>query len=274
MADERPGRVTGKVALVTGGARGQGRSHAIRLAQEGADVIVIDSLADVPRAAYPMATADDLARTIDSVEALGRRIVARRADVRDQEALRAAVSEGVSELGRLDVVCANAGICIPGAWEEIDSAAWQATLDINLTGVWHTIAVSAPHLVRAGGGSIICTGSTAGVKGVPFMVPYVAAKHGLVGVAKAMANELGPHGIRVNVVHPSGVETAMTPGLGRMMELIGENPRLGAAAFTNALPVERLLPGDVTDAVLFLASDESRYVTGTELKVDAGNTNL
>ncbi|MFR9807221.1 mycofactocin-coupled SDR family oxidoreductase [Pseudonocardia sp. RS010] len=272
--ESRWGRIAGKVALVTGAARGQGRSHAVRLAEEGADVIVVDSLTDVPGAAYPMATAADLEQTVKAVEALDRRVVARQVDVRDLDGLRAAVDEAVAELGRLDVVCANAGICIPGAWDEITPAVWQATLDTNLTGVWHTIAVTAPHLVRAGGGSIVCTGSTAGVKGVPFMVPYVAAKHGLVGVAKAMANELGPHGIRVNVVHPSGVETTMTEGLGRMMELISENPALGAAAFTNALPVERLQPSEITDAVLFLASDESRHVTGTELKVDAGNTNL
>jgi SDR family mycofactocin-dependent oxidoreductase len=267
-------RFAGKVALVTGAARGQGRSHAVRLAEEGADVVAVDSLMDVPTAAYPMATSDDLAATAKEIEALGRRVVARQVDVRDLDALCAVVDDAVTQLGRLDIVCANAGICIPGAWDEIEPATWQATIDTNLTGVWHTVRVSAPHLIRAGGGSIVCTGSTAGVKGVPFMVPYVAAKHGLVGLAKAMANELGRHRVRVNVVHPSGVATDMTDGLGRMTELIAEQPALGAAAFTNALPVERLESAEVTSAVLFLASDEARHVTGTELKVDAGNTSL
>jgi SDR family mycofactocin-dependent oxidoreductase len=265
------GRVAGKVAFITGGARGQGRSHAIRLAEEGADIIAVDSFQDYDTVPYPMATQAEMAETVKAVEALDRRIVAARADVRDPAALAAAVDDGVAQLGRLDIVCANAGICIVEAWDQVTPASWQDTLDVNLTGVWNTIAVSAPHLIAAGGGSIICTSSTAGIKGMPFLASYVAAKHGVVGIARAMANELAAYRIRVNTVHPTGVDTPMGNGLGAIDALKARYPHI-APIYLNTLPVDSVDARDVSNAVLFLASDEARYVTGLEFTVDAGNT--
>ena len=221
-----------------------------------------------------MATEADLAETVKAVEALDRRIVASQADVRDAAALKAAVDNGVAQLGRLDIVCANAGICTVQSWDEVTAAVWQDTLDTNLTGVWNTMVAAAPHLIAAGGGSIICTSSTAGIKGLPFLAPYVAAKHGVVGIAKTMANELARYQIRVNTVHPTGVDTPMVAGLtsiGRLEALIGNDASLGPL-FMNTLPVETVDARDISNAVLFLASDEARYVTGLEFTVDAGNT--
>ena len=265
------GRVAGKVAFITGAARGQGRSHAIRLAEEGADIIAVDLCRDYGTVPYPMATPDDLAGTVKAVEALDRRIVAAQADVRDAAALKAAVDDGVARLGRLDIVSANAGICTAQSWDEVTPAVWQDTLDTNLTGVWNTMVVSVPHLIAAGGGSIICTSSTAGIKGLPYLAPYVAAKHGVVGIARTMANELASHKIRVNTVHPTGVDTPMGNGLGGLEPLINRDPNLGPI-YMNTLPVETVEPRDISNAVLFLASDEARYVTGLEFTVDAGNT--
>jgi SDR family mycofactocin-dependent oxidoreductase len=265
------GRVAGKVAFITGAARGQGRSHAIRLAEEGADIIAVDICRDYGTVPYAMATEADLAETVKAVEALDRRIVATQADVRDAAALKAAVDDGVAQLGRLDIVSANAGICTVQSWDEVTPAVWQDTLDTNLTGVWNTMVVSVPHLIAAGGGSIICTSSTAGIKGLPYLAPYVAAKHGVVGIARTMANELAIHKIRVNTVHPTGVDTPMGNGLGGLEPLINRDPNLGPI-YMNTLPVETVDPRDISNAVLFLASDEARYVTGLEFTVDAGNT--
>ena len=265
------GRVAGKVAFITGAARGQGRAHAIRLAEEGADIIAIDICRDYDTVAYPLATEADLAETVKAVEALDRRIVSAVADVRDAAALKAAVDDGVAQLGRLDIVSANAGICTIQSWDEVTPQVWQDTLDTNLTGVWNTMVVSVPHLIAAGGGSIICTSSTAGIKGLPYLAPYVAAKHGVVGIARTMANELARHSIRVNTVHPTGVDTPMGNGLGGLEPLINRDPNLGPI-YMNTLPVETVDPRDISNAVLFLASDEARYVTGLEFTVDAGNT--
>jgi SDR family mycofactocin-dependent oxidoreductase len=265
------GRVAGKVAFITGAARGQGRSHAIRLAEEGADIIAVDICRDYGTVPYAMATEADLAETVKAVEALDRRIVATQADVRDAAALKAAVDDGVAQLGRLDIVSANAGICTVQSWDEVTPAVWQDTLDTNLTGVWNTMVVSVPHLIAAGGGSIVCTSSTAGIKGLPYLAPYVAAKHGVVGIARTMANELAIHKIRVNTVHPTGVDTPMGNGLGGLEPLINRDPNLGPI-YMNTLPVEIVDPRDISNAVLFLASDEARYVTGLEFTVDAGNT--
>lgn len=266
------GRVEGKVAFITGAARGQGRSHAVRLAQEGADIIAVDICHDVDSVGYGLATEADLAETVKAVEALDRRIVAQPADVRDPAALAAAVEAGVAELGRLDIVSANAGICTVQTWDEVTPQVWQDTLDINLTGVWNTCVATIPHLVAAGGGSIVVTSSTAGLKGLPFLGPYVAAKHGVVGITNSLANELAKHSIRVNSVHPTGVDTPMVAGLGGLEPILGKDPLLGPV-FMNSLPVEITDPVDISNAVLWLASDEARYVTGLQLTVDAGNTN-
>jgi SDR family mycofactocin-dependent oxidoreductase len=265
------GRVAGKVAFITGAGRGQGRSHAIRLAEEGADIIAIDVCKNYDTVGYGMSTEADLAETVKAVEALDRRIIAKPADVRDAGALKAIVDEGVTELGKLDIVVANAGICTIQTWDEVTPAVWQDTLDTNLTGVWNTMVAGAPHLIASGGGSIICTSSTAGIKGLPYLAPYVAAKHGVVGIAKTMANELASHKIRVNTVHPTGVNTPMGNGLGGLNPLIERDPNLGPI-YMNTLPVEMVEPRDISNAVLFLASDEAQYVTGLEFTVDAGNT--
>jgi SDR family mycofactocin-dependent oxidoreductase len=265
------GRVEGKVAFITGAARGQGRSHAIRLAEEGCDIIAVDILEDYPTVRYAMSGRAELSETVRAVEALGRRIVAAKADVRDAAALRAALDAGVAELGRLDIVCANAGIYTVQSWDQVTPQVWQDTIDTNLTGVWNTMVVAVPHLIAAGGGSIIATSSTAGLKGMPFLGPYVAAKHAVVGICRSLANELASHHIRVNTVHPAGVDTPMVTGPETIEPFVSRSPELGAI-FTNGLPVEALDPRDVSNAVLWLASEEARYVTGAALTVDAGNT--
>ncbi|HEV8372364.1 MAG TPA: mycofactocin-coupled SDR family oxidoreductase [Actinomycetota bacterium] len=265
------GRVDGKVAFITGAARGQGRSHALRLAEEGADIIGVDICGPIDNLPYPPATPDDLKETVRQVEALDRRIVAAQADTRDRAGLQRALEDGLAQLGHLDVVVANAGICIPAGWDQVTPQVWQDTIDVNLTGVWNTVSLAAPHLVTRGGGSIIITSSAAGLKGLPFLAPYVASKHGVVGIMRALAHELAEHNIRVNTIHPTGVDTPMGQGMEHMFALINSKPRL-APMFTNSLPVEVTQPVDISNAVLFLASDESRYVTALTFTVDAGNT--
>ncbi len=274
------GRLDGKVAFITGAARGQGRSHAIRMAQEGADIIAVDISTQIETVPYGMATADDLAETVRQVEALDRRIVASEADVRDYDALSAAVDEGVAQLGRLDIVSANAGIFSSATADELTDTAWNDMIGVNLTGVWHTAKAAIPHLRAAGGGSMILTSSTAGIKGFPNFVHYVAAKHGVVGIMRTLALELAPDFIRVNSVHPTSVDTDMIqndalyalfapdlPVEERTRETLG-----GRFQALNALPVPWVEPVDISNAVLWLASDESRYVTGIMLPVDAGST--
>jgi SDR family mycofactocin-dependent oxidoreductase len=266
-------RVQGKVALVTGAARGQGRADAVRLAQEGADVIVVDVCGPLPLVAYDSATPEDLAETVRQVEAADRRAVSAILDIRDLEALRVAVDQGVAELGRLDVIVANAGICIPTPWDQTTPEVYEATISTNVTGTWNTVMAGAPHLVEAGGGSIVIISSAAGLKVQPFMVPYTTSKFAVRGMAKAFAAELAQHRIRVNTVHPTGVNTPMGSGdMGRVLgEAIAGNPRLGGM-FTNLLPVDITEPTDVADTVLFLASDESKFITAHELAPDAGVT--
>lgn len=266
------GRLAGKVAFITGAARGQGRSHAIRLAEEGADIIAADICEDVDTIGYPMSTEDDLAETVKAVQAAGRTIVAAKADNRRPGELKKILDDGVAELGKLDIVCANAGICSAQSWDQVTPEVWRDTLDVNLTGTWNTITAAAPHLIANGGGSVIAISSVAGVKGLPFLTPYVASKHGVVGIVKALANELAEHKIRVNVVIPTGVMTDMAFGMANMLTLSEQKPDLGQL-HTNALPdVPAVDPSDISNAVVFLASEESRYVTGLEFKVDAGNT--
>ncbi|MCE3554022.1 mycofactocin-coupled SDR family oxidoreductase [Pseudonocardia sp. RS11V-5] len=274
------GRVEGKVAFVTGAARNQGRSHAIRLAQEGADIIAVDICEPVPSIEmYPPATEEDLAQTAKLIEELDRRVVTTKVDVRDSAGLQAAVDAGVAELGRLDIVCANAGVFEIQPALELTDSAWREMIDINLTGVWNTCRAALPHLVAGGrGGSIVITSSTAGLKGTPNTVHYTAAKHGVVGIMRTIANEFASHSIRCNTVHPTGVNTVMiqnekTWGL---FEPDNAHPTRESAApifeSTNALPVPWVEPIDISNAILFLASDEARYITGVTLPVDAGYT--
>jgi SDR family mycofactocin-dependent oxidoreductase len=267
------GRVAGKVALVTGAARGQGRADALRLAEEGADVIVVDVCAPLPSVAYDSATPADLAETVRQVEKTGRRVISGIVDVRDLEKLRGIVDDAVAQLGHLDVVVANAGICVPKPWDQTTPQIYEDTISTNVTGVWNTVMVGAPHLVTAGGGSIILISSAAGLKVQPFMVPYTTSKFAVRGMAKAFAAELGKYSIRVNSVHPTGVNTPM--GSGDMQAQIGAAiagyDRLGAM-FINMLPVDGTEPEDVADTVLFLASDESKFITAHEIAPDAGVT--
>jgi (+)-trans-carveol dehydrogenase len=271
------GRVEGKVAFITGAARGQGRSHAVRLAQEGADIIAVDLCAQVDSVPYPMSTPEDLAQTVKEVEALDRRIVATQADVRDYAGLKKALDEGVAQLGRLDIVSANAGIVSYDRADELPEQSWQDVIDTNLTGVWHAAKAAIPHL-RAGGrgGSIILTSSTAGLKGYQNLAHYVSAKHGVVGLMRTLALELAPDMIRVNSVHPTSVDTDMiqNDATYRLFRPDLENPgrqdMAEAGTGINALPIPWVEPVDISNAVLFLASDEARYITGVTLPVDAG----
>lgn len=271
------GRLEGKVAFITGAARGQGRSHAIRLAQEGADIIAVDLCGQVESVPYGMSTPADLEQTVKEVEALDRRIVATQADVRDYAGLKKALDDGVAELGRLDIVSANAGIFSFGDTEELTEQSWQDTIDINLTGVWHTAKAAIPHLKAGGrGGSIIITSSAAGLMGMANIGHYVSAKHGLIGLMRTLALELGPDSIRVNTVNPTTVNTDMIQNdtTYRLFRPDLTNPTAedAGAAFQslNVLPVKWVEPVDISNAVLWLASDEARYVTGVALPVDAG----
>lgn len=263
------GRVEGKVVLITGAGRGQGRNHALRLAEQGANIVAIDACTGYDSLNYGMATEQDLAETARIVEAAGGRVIARRADVRDFGVLKQVVDDAVSEFGKLDVVCANAGIYSAQTWDAVSREVWRDTVDVNLTGTWHTCLATIPHLLENGSGSIIITGSTAAVKGTPFNTPYAATKHGIVGIMKSLANELAPKNIRVNVIHPTGVDTPLLAGVGGLQSLIDLDAHQGPL-FMNAMLVETVKVDDVSQAVLFLASEETRYVTGTELRVDAG----
>lgn len=271
------GRLQGKVAFITGAARGQGRSHALRLAEEGADIIACDLAEKVPTVDYAGATEENLAETVRLVEQMDRRIVAKKVDVRDQAGLDKLVAEGVAEFGRLDIVLANAGIMSMAPTVEITDDVWNETIDINLTGVWRTCKASVPHMVKAGnGGSIVLTSSTAGFTGFGNLAHYVAAKHGVVGLMRTMANELAQHWIRVNTVHPTNVETdmIMNEPTYRLFAPEFEHPTQEDArpAFLNMnlLPVPWIEARDISNAILFLASDEARYITGVALPVDAG----
>jgi len=341
------GRVAGKVAFITGAARGQGRSHALRLAAEGADIIAVDLCAQLPSVEYPLATAEDLAETARAVEDLDRRVVAVQADVRDLASLEQALSLGVAELGRLDIVAANAGILSSGSLAELGEPAWREMIDVNLSGVWRTCKAAIPYLIDGGrggsivltssvaglksypnmahyvaanagilssgslaelgelawremidvnlsgvwrtckaaipylieggrGGSIVLTSSVAGLKSYPNLAHYVAAKHGVTGLARALAVELAPHRIRVNSVHPTQVDTDMIQNdvMYRLFRPDLDSP--GRADFAEAsratglLPVDWVEAADVSSALLFLASDDARYITGIALPVDAG----
>jgi (+)-trans-carveol dehydrogenase len=273
------GRVAGKVAFITGAARGQGRSHAVRLAQEGADIIAIDACRPVGSGPeMPAPTPDDLAETADLVKGQDRRIVTAEVDVRDYGALKAAVDSGVEQLGRLDVIVANAGIGNGNApLEQMPEQQWRDVIDVNLSGVWKTVKAGVPHVLSGGrGGSVVLTSSIGGLKAYPNVGHYIAAKHGVVGLMRAFAVELGQHAIRVNSIHPTNVNTPMFMNE-RAMKLFRpdvENPTLEdvvpVAQLMHVLPVGWVEPIDISNAVLFLASDEARYITGVPLPVDAG----
>ena len=268
----------GKAVFITGAARGQGRAHAIRLAGEGADIIATDIAGPVDTVTYAAATEDELAETVRQVEAIGRRIFSFTADIRHYNALKRGLDEGVTQLGRLDVLVANAGIlnAVMPSWE-LDETNWQTMIDINLTGTWHACKAAVPHIIDQGpGGAVILISSTAGLRGIPGIVHYNAAKHGVLGIARTLANELAPHKIRVNSVHPTNVRTVMieNESSARIYRPDLDNPTfedaVPALANINMWDVPYLEADDVANAVLWLASDESRYATGVALPVDLG----
>jgi len=272
-----PGRVEDRVALITGAGRGQGRSHALRLAEEGADIIAVDLCAEVSTTPYRMSAPEDLAETVQRVEALGRRAVGAEADVRDFPAFEKAIDEAVEELGRLDTVSANAGIGSMGALVELDEQTWQDVVDINLTGVWHTIKAAVPH-IRAGGrgGAIVLTSSMSGIKGAAHTGHYAAAKHGVIGLMRTAAVELAEVGIRVNTINTTQVNTTMIHNEAVYGAFVPEKERPTRDDFVPRSQAMHLLatpwiePIDASNAILFLASDEARFITGTTLVIDAG----
>jgi len=271
------GRLEGKVAFVTGAARGQGRSHAIRMAEEGADIIAVDICKQIDSVPYELSTEADLAETQRLVEQLDRRIIARPADVRDVDSLKAVLDEGVAELGHLDVVSANAGIWATAGFLEMSDEMYRDGIDVMMHGAYNTCRATIPHILQGGkGGSIVITSSTAGLKGFPRQVQYNMAKHGVVGLMRSLANELAPDFIRVNTVHPSSVLTKMidNAAIHRAFAPGVENPQIEdfGDTFTamNLLPIPWMEPVDISNAVVFLASDESRYITGITMPVDAG----
>jgi SDR family mycofactocin-dependent oxidoreductase len=268
------GKLEGQVAFITGVARGQGRAHAVRMAQEGADIIGVDICAQMGSVGYPMSTVDDLNETADLVKAEGRRVFVREADVRDKDALQAAFDAGVAELGPVTVVVANAGIG-PGGFAS-EEQEWDEVIGVNLSGVWNTGRVAIPQMIEHGhGGSIILTSSTGGLMGSPAlnagMLGYTAAKHGVIGLMRSWANALAKHYIRVNSVCPTTVKTPMA-NMGDVSMILEHVPEL-ANSLTNAIPVEAVDPEDVAAAAVFLASDDARFVTGLALPVDAGSIN-
>lgn len=264
--------LTGKVALVTGAARGLGRSHAVRLAEAGAAIVAIDICAPVDGITYEMATEQDLEQTKKMVSATGADIFVATVDIRNFDLLSSTLRQAVEALGGLDIVVANAGVAVIGASNEISQRQWDAVIEVNLTGTWNTFRASTPHLLRRGGGSVIAISSVAGLVGVPLLDPYAASKHGIIGLMKAFSLQLAEKNVRVNAVCPTAVRGT---GLDYLNKALGE--RAGnkvRIAFENAIVTDTVDKLDVSNAVLFLASDESRFVTGTSLAVDAGLVTL
>ena len=277
------GLLDGKVAVITGAARGQGRAHAIRFAEEGADIIAMDICRDVETVPYKGATREDLDDTVAAVEKLDRRIIATETDVRDGRAVTEVVDNGVASFGRLDAVVANAGITSYVRAEEMSEESWTTMIDINLSGVWRVCRAAMPHMINAGrGGSMTLTSSTSSYIGLPNLNHYSAAKGGVVGLMQSLAVELGPHMIRVNTLHPTTVKTPMAlnqptydlflPGAGLSADRVEDEAEV-AEAFKglNAMPIPWVEPVDLANAAVFLASDMGRYISGTQLRVDAGS---
>ncbi|KAA9156342.1 mycofactocin-coupled SDR family oxidoreductase [Amycolatopsis acidicola] len=270
-------RVAHKVALVTGAAKGMGRSHCVRLAEEGADIVALDHCTQEEGVQYPMGTPEDLAETAALVEKQGRRVVTVRADIRDLGALEKAVGDAKETLGSLDIVVANAGISTLGAAWELTPQQWQAVLDTNLTGTWNTVKATVPAMIaQGGGGSVVLVSSVAGIKGFGGMGHYSASKAGIIGLMQTLAQELGPHAIRVNTVNPGLINTDMSMNKALISQFLPDNPNpstediAGAYAGLTILPNPWLEPVDVSNAVLWLASDEARYITGISVPVDGG----
>ncbi|MET0699063.1 MAG: mycofactocin-coupled SDR family oxidoreductase [Mycobacterium sp.] len=273
------GRVEGKVAFVTGAARGQGRAHAVRLAQEGADIIAIDICKQIDSVRIPLSTPEDLAETADLVKAHNRQIYTAEVDVRDYDALKTAVDTGVDQLGRLDIIVANAGIGNGGqTLDKTSEGDWDDMIAVNLSGVWKTVKAGVPHILAGGrGGSIILTSSVGGLKAYPHTGHYIAAKHGVIGLMKTFGVELGAQNVRVNSVCPTNVNTPLFMNEGTMklfrpdLENPGPDDMKVVGEFMHTLPIGWVEVEDIANAVLFLASDEARFITGVALPIDGGS---
>lgn len=273
------GRLRGKTAVITGAARGIGRAQAVRFAEEGAHIIAIDVCGPIESVQVPSSTPEDLAETARLVEQAGGRIVTEIVDVRNPDELHDVVDRGATGFDGIDIVCATAGITSRGAAIELSEAAWRTMLDVNLTGVWNTCTATAPHLIERGAGSMVLTSSIAGLRGLVGVAHYTAAKHGVVGLMRSLAHDLAPHGVRVNCVHPTNVDT---PLIQNDVVRSGFRPDLDrpptrdefatAATQMNLLAVPWVQSVDIANASLFLASDEARYITAISLPVDAGST--
>ena len=273
MTTERP--LEGRVAFISGAARGQGRAHAVRLARDGAHIIAFDICADVANIDYPQSRPEDLATTARLVEAEGVQIVAKQADVRNYAGVEAVLEEGLDRLGgRVDIVIANAGVVRFS--DDVDFlATWQDTIDVNLTGVFHTVRAAIPAMIAGErGGSIVMTSSTAGLKGTGTDKAggqaYAASKRGVVGLMQVLANDLAKHSIRVNTIHPTGVVSGMTQNEAMAAMVASGDP--GLSSMVNALPIEILQPEDIANAVAWLVSDQASFITGIQLPLDAGFT--
>ncbi|MEU7810930.1 mycofactocin-coupled SDR family oxidoreductase [Pseudonocardia sp. NPDC049154] len=269
------GRLDGKVALITGAARGQGRSHALAMAREGAEIVALDICEQIDSVQYGLATEDDLKETVSQVEALDRRVLARKVDARDQAGLDAAVAEALSEFGHIDVVAINHGIWTRGPLWDLPEQSWQDTIDMNLTAVWKTLKAVAPHLRERRGGSVIITSSVNGVEGQAGSAHYTAAKHGALGLMKAAAMEFAPYRVRVNAIMPGFVDTSMTNWQGAWDMTSGHE---GGTREEHEVAARHwhvfgglMQPSDISGAVVFLASDESSRITGIEMPVDSGH---
>jgi len=274
------GKLDGKVAVITGGARGQGASHARTLASQGATIVIGDACRSFSHVPYRGSGPDDLAKTVEAVEELDQRCVGLEVDVSTANGAAALVDAAINEFGKIDILVVNHGIFAGGVptWE-LDEAEWDEQINVNLKGVWLTCKQAVPHMIEAGSGSVICTASMAGLKGFTGFTHYVAAKHGVIGVVRALANEVAQFGIRVNAICPTAVNTDMMNNQWAYSLFAGGDPAatreqmLQGTAGMNALPVPLVEPEDISNMVLFLASDESRYITGLVHPVDAGAYN-
>jgi SDR family mycofactocin-dependent oxidoreductase len=272
-------RLANKTAFITGAARGIGRAQAVRFAQEGAAIIAVDVCGPVASVHAPPSTPEDFVETVSLVEQAGGQIVSDIVDVRDLDMLQAVADRGATFFGGIDIVCATAGITSRSAATEMSENTWRTMLDVNLTGVWHTCKVAVPHLIDRRGGSVVLVNSIAGLRGLLGIAHYAAAKHGVVGLMRSLSIDLAPHGIRVNCVHPTNVDTpliqndAVRSGFRPDLDRSPSRDEFAEAATQmNLLAIPWVQPVDVANASLFLASDESRYVTSVSLPVDAGST--
>jgi SDR family mycofactocin-dependent oxidoreductase len=276
------GNLEGRVAFVTGAARGQGRAHAMRLAAEGADIIAVDLCGPVSRTiGYPPASSEQLAETARAVKATGREVLAREVDIRDLAALQAVVSDGVAQFGRLDILVANAGVLSWNRLWEMSEEQWDSVIEVNLSGTWRTIRAAVPAMIAAGnGGSIVIVSSSTGLKATPGNGHYSASKHGLVGLTNALALELGEYGIRVNSIHPFAVQTPMT-GVDGMLDILARYPSylhslspmpLRPPNIEDPERLGMLLPEEVSDVVAWLAGSGSATLSGCQVPVDRGQS--